>query len=88
MASKQKCFISKILNQSCYTTVTRSRPHAFAPMHSPVDIPPQPEYISSNASSDLQISFAEHLAGVLEVPYLLLGDIIKGWGKDKILSSA
>lgn len=36
-----------------YCTVTRFRPPKFAPRHKPVDIAPQPEYISSNLTSSL-----------------------------------
>lgn len=34
-------------------TVTKSTPAALAPRHSPVDIAPQPEYISNNDSCEL-----------------------------------
>lgn len=35
-------------------TVTRSTPESFAPTHNPVDIPPHPEYRSSNANCGLE----------------------------------
>lgn len=64
-------------------TLTRSTRHAFAPMQSPVDIPPQPEYISSNASVGSEIFLLDVSFAVLLVPHLCVSAFLvsaKGLG--------